>query len=92
LEFSKLTEEEVIEQYTLLNKYLITVNEKIIPKEIYLKAFELCKDEDPNDTIFIALSLYLNAKFWSGDVKLLKHLNKKGFNNIIRTNDLFNSL
>ena len=41
-------------------------------------AIQLTKDIDKYDAPFIALSLELNAPFWTGDKKLSKGLRRKG--------------
>lgn len=46
------------------------------------QAYLLCKDQDIYDVPFVALALTLDAYLWTGDKKLIKHLQKLGFNNI----------
>lgn len=86
---SELTEDEIL---ILLEKifYKINfVNETIVSTQTYLQAFNLCKEVDPNDTPFIALSLSLNAKLLTGDKKLYDHLKSQNFN-VISIYDLSN--
>ncbi len=88
VECSKLNEEEIFEAYQLVLKNVKIVVEKDIPKEIIREAEGLCKDIDENDTIFVATSIFLDAKLWSGDSKLSRGLKKKGFDRIIAINDI----
>jgi predicted nucleic acid-binding protein len=52
------------------------------------KSKELLIDVDLDDVPFLAMAKNLNAKLWTGDKKLIKGLKKKGFNDIVSTEDL----
>jgi predicted nucleic acid-binding protein len=67
--------------YKILNKIQFH-NETIIDLEVRKQAYLLCKDQDIYDVPFVALSIALDAHLWTGDKKLIKHLEKLGFNNI----------
>jgi predicted nucleic acid-binding protein len=41
-----------------------------------------------NDIAFVALSLYVDAKFWTGDKLLREGLFKKGFKNLITIEEI----
>ena len=43
------------------------------------EAYELCRDVDPEDTPFVALSIHLRALLWSYDRKLREGISSKGF-------------
>ena len=43
-------------------------------------AWELVKDIDPKDMLFVALTLEVEGLLWTGDVALRKGLINKGFN------------
>ena len=88
LKYSKLTESELIEQVYNLLKNVTLINENQIPKEIWVKSFELTKDVDENDTAFVALTEFSESKLWSLDKKLINGLRKKGYQNIIETDEL----
>lgn len=64
------------------------VSEEQISEQSWIKAFELTKDIDEDDTPFVALGIELNAKLWTGDKMLAKGLAKKGIDTIITTVDL----
>lgn len=44
---------------------------------------------DPKDTPYVAYARHFRCKIWSGDKELANGLLKKGFENIINTNELF---
>lgn len=46
------------------------------------KAYRLVKDVDEKDIIYVALTIEMNGLLWTGDKKLIKGLQKKGFNKI----------
>ena len=52
-------------------KNIVFINENVIPKKIKQKVYNLCKDIDEKDAVFLSLAYYLGAKFLSGD-KILK--------------------
>ena len=84
---SELTEDELL---VLLEKILSKinfVNATIVSTQTYLQAFNLCKEVDPNDTPFIALTLSLNATLLTGDKKRYDHLKTQQFN-VINISDL----
>jgi predicted nucleic acid-binding protein len=56
-------------------------NEKSISLPSRQTAYDLCKDIDPKDAVFVALSCELDAPLWTGDKKLKKGLMSKGFTN-----------
>jgi predicted nucleic acid-binding protein len=80
---SKLSEDEILAQLGNIVSRIHFINEEVIPREIFNRAYSLCKDTDENDTPFIALSIFLDAFFLTGDKKIAKTLKKKGFTNIL---------
>ena len=85
----KFSDEEFLEVYELTLKHITILNHSIVPIDIYRQAFELCYETDPDDTPFVAFSLFLNCKLWTGDKKLISGLNNKNFKNSISTDALF---
>jgi predicted nucleic acid-binding protein len=88
INFSKLTENEILEAYSLILKYTNIINEKDIPKDLMKYSYIKCKDVDENDTIFVASSLFLEGYLWTNDKKLRDGLAKRGLSNIINTIEL----
>ncbi|MCP1382287.1 PIN domain-containing protein [Runella sp. S5] len=64
------------------------MNEEIISIENYFDAYYLCRDIDPKDTSFIALTIELDATFWTRDDVLKRGLAVKGFERFFDENDL----
>ncbi|NJY61890.1 hypothetical protein HC174_03855 [Salinimicrobium sp. CDJ15-81-2] len=85
----KFSDDEFLEIYELILKNITVLNHSIVPKEKYLEAFEWCEDVDPADSAFVAFSLFLKCKLWTGDKKLLDGLTKKGYKRTITTENLF---
>mgnify|MGYP006446335799 FL=1 len=86
---AKLNDNDFLEVYELILKNITILDHSIAGKENYQKAFELCKNVDLDDIPFVAFSLYLKSKLWTGDKKLIKGLKENGFYKIATTNDLF---
>ena len=57
----------------------------LISKNNMQKALDLCKDIDEKDTIYVALTLELRGRLWTGDKKLINGLEKKNFKQTITT-------
>ena len=77
---SSLNEEELLETLHLLLKQVQFINEEIISTGRLIEAYHLCKDVDPKDMMFVALSLELDAVLWTQDKELMEGLRAKGFN------------
>lgn len=85
LKYSKLNEEDF---YVYLNGVIERIRFTpldFISLESRQKAYELCKDVDIKDTPFVALAIELDVPLWTGDKKLIKGLEQKGFNNFFYT-------
>ncbi len=85
---SKLNDEEIETAKYELFKYIDVVTLEIIPEKYWLKAERLVFDIDPDDTAFVALSLYLRAHLWTGDKRLYNGLKAKKFDKILSTSEL----
>ncbi len=79
INYSKLSEEDVLELFYELIKKLEVVDEKQIPGRYFKRTYEILKDIDLNDIPFVALALFLELKIWSGDKKLKIGLKNKGY-------------
>ena len=88
--FSSLSEEEVIELLKVVIENIEFLSLKGIDRETLQKGYELCKD-DPLDAPFVALSLFLDAKLWTGDKKLCRSLLEKGLDLCISTREFLES-
>lgn len=90
LKLSKLQENEFLELFYYILKQISLMNEEYISSDIWRMAYNYTKEVDEKDISFVALSMSLDAKLWTGDNKLIKGLKKKGFNNIITSTELKN--
>jgi len=71
----------------VFNQITFISNDAISP-EYWKIAFELVKNIDEKDTPFVATALSIDATLWTGDLKLITGLRKKGFNEILNTQEL----
>jgi predicted nucleic acid-binding protein len=85
---SKLSEEELLIQLTNIFSKIRFIPEEFIPRDIFINAYNLCKDIDESDTPFLATALFLKAKLLTGDKKLIKTLREKGLDLVITINDI----
>jgi len=92
IKISKLTEIEVYELIALLYNKIHFISEEFIPRETLIVADDLTKDVDFDDTMFIALSLHMKCKLWTGDKVLMNSLKLKGFKRFITTQELLTKL
>ena len=74
IEISKLRENELLIQMANIFSKIHFIPEEFIPKNIFKKAYNLCKKIDESDTPFIATAIFLNAKLLTGDLKIAKFL------------------
>lgn len=88
LKLSGLTDDELDFLQGMIFKNIGLVNIENIPKTTFLKAYELTKDIDENDTPFVALALELSSFLWTGDKKLLNGLKQKGLDWMLTTNNI----
>ena len=82
------SEKELDELEYLVYKQITFFSERTIPFEFWQKAASLVRGTDMNDIAFVALSLFLDIKLWTGDKTLASGLLKKGFTNIITTSEI----
>jgi len=76
---SALSEAEIYELFHRILGKIEFVAENFVTSEHRFQAFRLCQNVDEDDIPFIALSLQLNAVFWTGDKQLKEYLKKQGF-------------
>lgn len=90
MSLGKLDMGNFIEIYELILRNITVLSFSIDPIEVYKKAEALCHEIDVNDTVFIALSEYIDGRLWTGDKKLLKGLASKDYRRLVSTEDMFN--
>ena len=89
---SGLQEEELIKIYYVLLQQIHPLEEREFPQKIRQEAFDLCRQVDEYDTMFVATALFIEGFLWTGDKKLIKGLQKKGYDKTITTAELMTSL
>jgi predicted nucleic acid-binding protein len=85
---SKLGDSDLLESQRIVYKNISFIDEEQIPKIHRLRAYELVKDIDLNDIVFVALNEYQKAILWTGDKVLFKGLKLKGYNKVITTDEM----
>ncbi len=80
---SKLTKQELQEFTIFVFSHLIVVPQFYLTQANKDMAFELCKDIDEKDTIYVALSLEMNTALLTRDKPLFNGLKSKGFEKIM---------
>lgn len=86
---SALSIEQVMEAEYQVCKDITFISEEQINYKFWKEAHSLVHDIDIKDIQYVAYAKQFRCKIWSGDKKLFKGLNAKGFANIITTDDLF---
>ena len=72
--------EEILTSLEVILKRITLISEETISLFSRKSAYELVKDVDLKDLPFVALALELDAFLWTGDRKLQRELENKGFN------------
>jgi predicted nucleic acid-binding protein len=78
-QFSKLSEEDILEALYELLKHIHIINDSFISVPSWKEAMQLAHDVDVKDVPNVALTIELNAQLWTNDNALKKGLNAKGF-------------
>jgi predicted nucleic acid-binding protein len=86
---SNLTVREIENIERKITKPIVFMSGIHIPENKWIIAEKMVVDIDSKDTPYVAFSLFYKCKIWSGDKVLRKGLEKKGFKNIISTDELF---
>lgn len=74
-----LSEEDLLECLSELLARVHFVEEGGIPIGTWMEARRLCRDVDSKDAPFIALTLHLDGRLWTGDNELKAGLGARGF-------------
>jgi predicted nucleic acid-binding protein len=79
LRLTRLTTEEVTGMYHRVLRHLEVFPEELIPAETWARAIDPCSGIDDDDVPHVALTLTLEGLLWTGDAKLRRGLEAKGF-------------
>jgi predicted nucleic acid-binding protein len=88
LKYSKLSDEEVEKLKFSILKIVNFYPQYLINEINWEKAHLILKNVDEDDIPFLALSLELNCKIWTGDKAFIKCLNSFEPSNYISTNNI----
>ncbi len=87
---SKLTPDDLFESFRIIINMVRFVDEDVVSLGSWVEASRLCKDVDPADMPFVALSLHFDCKLWSKDNTLKNHLTQKGFSSFFEPKEILN--
>ncbi|WP_372948529.1 PIN domain-containing protein [Mariniphaga sp.] len=85
---TKLNDNQIDELIFRFIKRIDFIDNDLIEFKYQKQAYDLVKDIDKKDLLFIALSIQTGFKLWTGDKKLMEGLKKKGFDLMIDTKQL----
>ena len=86
---SKYSEIELHKAVALITSKIKFINVELIPRTLFVKAEELTKDIDIDDTEFVALTEHIRGRLWTGDKELVKGLKRKKWDKLISTDELY---
>jgi predicted nucleic acid-binding protein len=87
IQASQHSEDEILEILYKLLRNVDIIDENMITAGTLKEAFQLVKDVDEKDLIFVALTIELDGLLWTMDKKLIKGVQKKGFSKICKLQD-----
>ena len=79
LDLSRLDEGDILEGLSILLARLTFHDEMSLSRASVAEAARLCAKVDPKDTPFVALTLELGGRLWTGDRVLVRGLRAGGF-------------
>ncbi|MBX2897158.1 MAG: hypothetical protein KF763_17050 [Cyclobacteriaceae bacterium] len=88
LKISKLSDQQLEESYYSILTNITFINEEIIPSSTWKKSEILTLGIDLDDTDFVALTIHLKGKLWTGDNTLRDGLKGKAFKNVLTTKEI----
>jgi predicted nucleic acid-binding protein len=90
LKITGYSEDDFYQVEYLITKNIRFVNHHLIDEVTIIKSEIMLKNIDIDDAPFLALSIDLKAKLWTGDKKLLNALNKAQYKDVLITEQLVN--
>lgn len=91
-EITKLNDNQIDELVFRFIKRIDFIDNDLIEFKYQKQAYDMVKDIDKKDLLFIALSIQTGYKLWTGDKKLMEGLKKKGFDFTIDTKQLLQQI
>ena len=92
MKLSGLNKTQIAEAEYRVCKYIDFISEEQIELENWQNAYKMVLDIDPDDTHYVAYAKQFKCKIWSGDKALMKGLAKKGFEDFLSTNEMYDIL
>lgn len=89
---TKLNDNQIDELVFRFIKRIDFIDNDLIEFKYQKQAYDMVKDIDKKDLLFIALSIQTGYKLWTGDKKLMEGLKKKGFDFTIDTKQLLQQI
>jgi len=71
-----------------ISRKIYFIDDKLIAFNYQSEAYNLVKDIDKKNLLFVALSIKTGFPLWTGDIKLINGLKKNRFSNVIDTSGL----
>lgn len=84
--YSNIELDKIIDLITAKIRF---INAILIPSKILLETQGFLKNIDIDDTEFVALTIHIKGRLWSGDKSLQNGLFQKGWTKFITTSDLY---
>ena len=85
IKFSRLEVDELEFIQRIILKKIDLIDIENVSSKTWQESLNLVSEVDEFDAPFIALSLQLKCPLWTGDKRLIRGLNKKGFNSVLDT-------
>ena len=92
LKITGYSEAELHDIEYLVTKNIHFMNHMLICDSLITKAEQMLMEIDKDDAPFLAMTLDLKAKLWTGDKKLENGLIKQNFKNVVNTSYLVGKL
>lgn len=89
LSISGFSSQQFEKSFMTITNRIQFVDEILISDNDLKKAYDLVEGIDENDTLFVALTIHLKAKLWTGDKKLIAGLKKNAYTKTITTDELY---
>lgn len=79
IKYSQLTDNEVLDALHRVTKNINFFRHDAISNDSWRHAHQLCHDIDIKDIPFVALTIEIDGRLWTGDKKLVEGLSEKNF-------------
>ncbi len=89
---TKLNDYQLNELIFRIIKRIDLIDNDLIDYRYQKQAYDLVKDIDKKDLLFVALSIQTGFMLWTGDKKIMEGLKKKGFDLTIGTKQLLKQI